>query len=155
MGEVDVEVDPKDLKIETFRSGGAGGQHVNKTESGVRITHIPTGIVVQCQDERSQHQNKEKAMRVLRARLYEYYKQEKEREITLQRRSQVGTGERSEKIRTYNFPQKRVTDHRINYSSFQLEEILSGELDEFIDRLILAEKEEQIKKIIEEVASTT
>ncbi|PMQ01860.1 MAG: peptide chain release factor 1 [Dictyoglomus sp. NZ13-RE01] len=155
MEEVEIYIDPKDLRIETFRSGGAGGQHVNKTESGVRITHIPTGIVVQCQDERSQHQNKEKAMRVLRSRLYEYYKQEKESEIAEKRKSQVGTGERSEKIRTYNFPQRRVTDHRINYSSFQLEEVLSGELDEFIDRLILAEKEEQIKKLLEEVATTT
>ncbi|ACI19547.1 peptide chain release factor 1 [Dictyoglomus thermophilum] len=155
MEEVDVEIDPKDLRIETFRSGGAGGQHVNKTESGVRITHIPSGIVVQCQDERSQHQNREKAMKVLRARLYEYYQREKENEIASQRRQQVGTGERSEKIRTYNFPQRRVTDHRINYSSFQLEEVLSGELDEFIDRLILAEKEEQIKKLFEEVGATS
>lgn len=155
MEEVDVEIDPKDLRIETFRSGGAGGQHVNKTESGVRITHIPSGIVVQCQDERSQHQNREKAMKVLRARLYEYYQREKENEIASQRRQQVGTGERSEKIRTYNFPQRRVTDHRINYSSFQLEEVLSGELDEFIDRLILAEKEEQIKKLFEEVGASS
>lgn len=155
MEEVEVEIDPKDLRIETFRSGGAGGQHVNKTESGVRITHIPTGIVVQCQDERSQHQNKEKAMRVLRSRLYEYLQQEKESEIASKRRSQVGTGERSEKIRTYNFPQRRVTDHRINYSSFQLEEILSGELDEFIDRLILAEREEQIKRLLEEVVTAS
>lgn len=155
MEEVEVEIDPKDLRIETFRSGGAGGQHVNKTESGVRITHIPSGIVVQCQDERSQHQNREKAMKVLRARLYEYYQREKENEIASQRRQQVGTGERSEKIRTYNFPQRRVTDHRINYSSFQLEEVLSGELDEFIDRLILAEKEEQIKKLFEEVGATS
>lgn len=155
MEEIEVEIDPKDLRIETFRSGGAGGQHVNKTESGVRITHIPSGIVVQCQDERSQHQNREKAMKVLRARLYEYYQREKENEIASQRRQQVGTGERSEKIRTYNFPQRRVTDHRINYSSFQLEEVLSGELDEFIDRLILAEKEEQIKKLFEEVGATS
>jgi peptide chain release factor 1 len=153
MEEVEIEIDPKDLRIETFRSGGAGGQHVNKTESGVRITHIPSGIVVQCQDERSQHQNREKAMKVLRARLYEYYQKEKENEIASQRRAQVGSGERSEKIRTYNFPQRRVTDHRINYSSFQLEEVLSGELDEFIDRLILAEKEEQIKKLFEEVSA--
>ncbi|MFN3699662.1 MAG: peptide chain release factor 1, partial [Dictyoglomus sp.] len=155
MEEIEIEIDPKDLKIETFRSGGAGGQHVNKTESGVRITHIPSGIVVQCQDERSQHQNREKAMKVLRARLYEYYQREKENEIASQRRAQVGTGERSEKIRTYNFPQRRVTDHRINYSSFQLEEVLAGELDEFIDRLILAEKEEQIKKLFEEVGATS
>ncbi len=155
MEEVEVEIDPKDLRIETFRSSGAGGQHVNKTESGVRITHIPTGIVVQCQDERSQHQNREKAMRVLRSRLYEYLKQEKEAEIASKRKAQVGSGERSEKIRTYNFPQRRVTDHRINYSSFQLEEVLSGELDEFIDRLILIEKEKQINKILEEVATAS
>ena len=155
MGEVEIDIDPKDLRIDTFRSSGAGGQHVNKTESGVRITHIPSGIVVQCQDERSQHQNREKAMRVLRARLYDYYQKEREDEIVSQRRAQVGTGERSEKIRTYNFPQRRVTDHRINYSSFQLEEVLAGELDEFIDRLILAEKEEQIKRVFEEVSAAS
>jgi peptide chain release factor 1 len=134
--EIDVEIDPKDLKIETFGASGPGGQHVNRTYSAVRITHAPSGIVVSCQDEKSQHRNREKALRILRSRLLEKIRIEKEKEIAEARRSQVGTGERSEKIRTYNFSQGRVTDHRINLTLYKLENVLDGELDEIIDRLI-------------------
>ena len=134
--EIDVEIDPKDLRIETFGASGPGGQHVNRTYSAVRITHIPSGIVVSCQDEKSQHRNREKALRILRSRLLEKMRMEREREIAEARRSQVGTGERSEKIRTYNFPQGRVTDHRINLTLYKLENVLDGELDEIIDNLI-------------------
>lgn len=142
MEDIDVKIDEKDLKIEFFRASGHGGQHVNKVETAVRITHIPTGIVVSCQEERSQHQNRQRAMKVLRARLYEYERERKEREMREKRRSQIGRGERSEKIRTYNFPQNRITDHRINLTLYNLEDVLEGELDEIIDRLILAEREE-------------
>ncbi len=134
--EIDVEIDPKDLRIETFGASGPGGQHVNRTYSAVRITHIPSGIVVSCQDEKSQHRNREKALRILRSRLLEKMRMEREKEIAEARRSQVGTGERSEKIRTYNFPQGRVTDHRINLTLYKLENVLDGELDEIIDNLI-------------------
>jgi peptide chain release factor 1 len=134
--EVDIETDPKELKVETFGASGPGGQHVNRTYSAVRITHIPSGIVVSCQDEKSQHRNREKAFRILRSRLLEIKRKEQEEEIAEKRRSQVGTGERSEKIRTYNFPQGRVTDHRINLTLHKLEDILDGELDEIIDKLI-------------------
>jgi len=130
-------IDPKDLKIESFRASGAGGQYVNTTDSAVRITHLPTGLVVSIQDERSQHKNREKALKVLRAKLYEKQKAETEAQIKETRRKQVGTGERSEKIRTYNFPQNRVTDHRINKSWHNLGLILEGELDEIIDSLLL------------------
>ncbi len=146
VGDVEIEIDPKDLKIETFRASGHGGQYVNKTESAVRITHIPTGIVVSIQTERSQHQNKEMAMRILKARLYELEQQKKKSEIDVMRRSQIGSGDRSEKIRTYNFPQSRVTDHRINYTSYRLEEILDGDLDEIVLKLQEAEVREKIAR---------
>ncbi|HNY65900.1 MAG TPA: peptide chain release factor 1 [Deltaproteobacteria bacterium] len=133
--EVDVQIDPTDLRIDTYRSSGAGGQHVNKTESAVRITHIPTGIVVSCQDEKSQHKNKAKAMRVLRSRILQKFQEDHDEAIASQRRSQVGTGDRSERIRTYNFPQGRVTDHRINLTLHKLPQILEGNIDELVDEL--------------------
>ena len=142
--DVEVEIDPKDLQIDTYRSGGAGGQHVNKTESAIRITHIPTGIVVQCQDERSQHKNKDKAMKVLKSRIYEHFLKEKESAEASVRRSMVGSGDSSERIRTYNFPQGRVTDHRINMTLYRLESFLDGDMDEMIDALILAERTAQL-----------
>ena len=134
--EVEVEIDPKDLQIDTFRSSGAGGQHINKTESAIRITHLPTGLVVECQDERSQYKNKDKAMKVLRSRLYQRELEKQNREIADNRKAQVGTGDRSERIRTYNFPQGRCTDHRIGLTLYRLDAILNGELDELIDPLI-------------------
>lgn len=143
--DVEIKIDPKDLKIDTFRSSSAGGQHVNVTDSAVRITHLPTGIVVTCQDERSQIQNREKAMRILRARLYEHERRKQEEEIALQRKQQVGTGERSEKIRTYNFPQGRVTDHRIGKTIYNLEAFLDGEIDEMVDALIAWDRAEKLK----------
>ena len=133
--EVEVEIDPKDLQIDTFRSSGAGGQHINKTESAIRITHLPTGLVVECQDERSQYKNKDKAMKVLRSRLYQRELEKQNREIADNRKAQVGTGDRSERIRTYNFPQGRCTDHRIGLTLYRLDAILDGELDELIDPL--------------------
>jgi len=142
--EIDVSIDEKDLKIDTFRAGGAGGQHVNKTDSAVRITHLPTGIIVACQDERSQFQNKDKAMRILAAKILEEKRIASEKEISMSRKVQVGSGDRSEKIRTYNFPQGRVTDHRINLTLFRLNEILDGDIDEIIDALIASEN---IKKL--------
>jgi len=144
--EIEVEIRPEDLKIETMRASGHGGQHVNKTESAVRITHLPTGIVVTCQNERSQHQNKATALKILRAKLYELYQREQMEKIQKERRSQVGTGERSEKIRTYNFPQNRVTDHRIGLTVYNLPEVLDGDLDEFIDALITHFRTEALKK---------
>ena len=143
--EVDVEIDPKDLQIDTYRSSGAGGQHVNKTESAIRITHLPTGLVVECQDERSQYKNKEKAMRVLRSRLYERMQQQQRDAIAADRRSQVGSGDRSERIRTYNFPQGRVTDHRIGLTLYKLDSVMNGDLDELIDALTAAEQTEKLQ----------
>ncbi len=138
--EVDIQIDSKDLRIDVFRSSGPGGQGVNTTDSAVRITHLPTGIVVSCQDERSQLKNKAKAMKVLRARLLELKTQEQVLQRTSERRAQIGTGERSEKIRTYNFPDRRITDHRINFTSYRLEEILNGQLEELVDPLLEAER---------------
>lgn len=134
--EVEFEINPTDLKIDTFRSSGAGGQHINKTESAIRITHLPTGVVVECQDERSQYKNKDKAMKILRSRLYEAKCREQADAIASDRKAQVGTGDRSERIRTYNYPQGRVTDHRIGLTLYKLEQILNGGLDEIIDALI-------------------
>jgi peptide chain release factor 1 len=144
---IEIEINPDDLKIEVKRASGPGGQHVNVTDSAVRITHIPTGIVVQCQDERSQHKNKAKALRILKARIYEYEKEKREREVQERRKKQIGTQERSEKIRTYNFPQNRVTDHRINLTIYNLEEILQGKIDEIIEKLKEKEEEEKLKEI--------
>ena len=141
--EVDVSIDESDLKIDVFRSSGPGGQSVNTTDSAVRITHLPTSVVVQCQDQKSQLQNKIRAMDVLRARLLDRIVAEKEAERARERRSMVGTGDRSAKIRTYNFPQNRVTDHRINFTTHRLEEVLQGDLDEIIDRLRTAYLEER------------
>ncbi len=143
--EVDVKIDPKDLRIDTFCSSGPGGQSVNTTYSAVRITHLPTGIVVQCQDEKSQIKNKEKAMKVLRARLLEKIRSEKEQEQASLRKSMVGTGDRSERIRTYNFPQGRVTDHRINLTLYKIDMIMDGDLDEIIDALITYYQAEALK----------
>jgi len=134
--DVDVEINLSDVEIDTYRSSGAGGQHVNKTDSAIRLTHTPTGIVITCQDERSQHKNKDKAFKILRAKLYEQAQIEQSREIAQNRKSQVGTGDRSERIRTYNFPQGRVTDHRINLTLYKIEAIMNGEIDELIDGLI-------------------
>ncbi|MGD0210728.1 MAG: peptide chain release factor 1 [Desulfomonilia bacterium] len=144
--EVDVDIDPNDLRIDTFRASGAGGQHVNKTESAIRITHIPTGIVVSCQDEKSQHKNKAKALRVIRTRILQKRQEDQDRQIASQRRSQVGTGDRSERIRTYNFPQGRVTDHRINLTVHRLPQILEGDIDELIDGLTTHYQAEALKK---------
>lgn len=145
--EVEVKIDPNDLKIETFRASGPGGQHVNVTDSAVRITHLPTGMVVQCQEERSQIQNREKAMRLLRVRLYEKLIEEQEKKVAEERRQQVGTGDRSERVRTYNFPQNRVTDHRIGFTVHNLEEFLDGEIDEVIEALAAADRAERLRRI--------
>lgn len=144
--ETDIEINEKDLKIEVMRAGGPGGQCVNTTDSAVRITHIPTGIVVMQQDEKSQLKNKNKAMKILRSRLYEMEEEKKEKERSEERRSMVGTGDRSERIRTYNFPQNRVTDHRINLTSYNLEGVMNGELDEFIEALKIKAGEDALKE---------
>lgn len=138
--EVELEINPADLRIDVFRASGAGGQHINKTESAVRITHIPTGLVVECQDERSQYKNKDRAMKILRSRLYEMMLQEQNEKIASERKMQVGTGDRSERIRTYNFPQGRMTDHRIGLTLYRLEDIMNGNLDEILDALATADE---------------
>ena len=143
--DVDIEINPADLQIDTFRSSGAGGQHINKTESAIRITHLPTGTVVECQDERSQFKNKDKAMKVLRSKILEMEMEKQQSAIAGERRAQVGTGDRSERIRTYNFPQGRVSDHRINLTLYKIEAIVNGDLDEIIDALITADTAEKLK----------
>ena len=142
--DVEVTIDEKDLRIDTLRSSGAGGQHINKTESCIRLTHIPTGIVVLCQDERSQTKNREKAMKVLKSRLYDYYRSKADKEYSENRRSQVGTGDRSERIRTYNFPQGRVTDHRIGLTLHSIDNFMEGDIDEMIDALAIADRESKL-----------
>lgn len=143
--DVEIEVNPADIKMEVFRASGAGGQHINKTSSAVRLIHEPTGIVVECQTERSQFQNKDNAMRMLRTKLYEIEKQKQDSEVANARKSQVGSGDRSEKIRTYNYPQGRITDHRIGMSIYQMENFLNGDIDEMIDNLIAADRAERLK----------
>ena len=147
--DVELEIDPNDLKIDTFRSSGAGGQHINKTSSAIRITHLPTGTVVECQDERSQYKNKDKALKVLKSRLLKEKQDKQASEIAANRKSQVGTGDRSERIRTYNYPQGRLTDHRIGLTLYKLEDILNGNLDEVIDALVTADRAEKLKESME------
>lgn len=147
--DLEVEINPKDLQIDTFRSSGAGGQHINKTSSAIRITHLPTGTVVECQDERSQLKNKDKAMKVLRSRLLNREIERANAEVAQERKSQVGTGDRSERIRTYNYPQNRVTDHRIGLTLYKLEEILNGAVDELIDALITADRAAKLQESME------
>ncbi len=148
--DVELEINPSDLQIDTFRSSGAGGQHINKTESAIRITHIPTGVVVECQDERSQYKNKDKAMRVLKSRLLQAKREEQEDSIAAERKQQVGTGDRSERIRTYNYPQGRVTDHRIGLTLYKIDDILNGNIEEIIDALIAAHRAKQLQQSMEE-----
>ncbi|MGR3311518.1 MAG: peptide chain release factor 1 [Candidatus Brocadiales bacterium] len=147
--EVEIEIDPQDLEIDTFRASGPGGQKVNKTSSAVRVTHKPTGLIVKCLDEKSQHKNRAKAMRILRSRLYEFYENQKRLERDKTRRTQIGTGDRSEKIRTYNFPQSRVTDHRINFSLHELDNVMMGFIDKLIDALRIHYEEELFKQSLE------
>ena len=142
--DIEIKIDEKDLKVDTYRSSGAGGQHVNKTESCIRMTHIPTGIVVTCQDERSQIKNREKALKVLKSRLYDHYNSEYRKEYDENRKSQIGTGDRSERIRTYNFPQGRITDHRIGFTLYSLENFLSGDIGEMIEALAIADREAKL-----------
>ena len=144
--EVEVEINPGDLQVDVFRASGAGGQHVNKTESAIRMTHLPTGIVVECQDERSQFKNREKALKILRSRIYEKKQREADEKMAAQRKLQVGTGDRSERIRTYNYPQSRVSDHRIGLTLYKLDAILDGDLDELIDALLTASQTEKLQQ---------
>lgn len=150
--DVDVTINPNDLRVDVYRSSGHGGQCVNTTDSAVRITHLPTGLVVTCQDEKSQIKNRDKAMRVLKARLYDLYQSQKDAEYAENRKSQVGTGDRSERIRTYNFPQGRVTDHRLSLTLYQLEQFVEGDCDMIIDQLLLADEAEKLKQLSEESA---
>ena len=145
--DVEVHIDPNDLRVDTYCASGAGGQYVNRTETAIRITHLPTGIVVQCQDEKSQLKNREKAMKVLRARIYDRARQEQADAVAADRRSQVGSGDRSERIRTYNFPQGRVTDHRIGLTLYKIDAVLDGELDELLAALITADRAERLKQV--------
>lgn len=146
--EVDFEILDKDIRVDTYRSSGAGGQHVNKTDSAIRITHMPTGIVVACQDERSQLKNRERAFQILRSKLYEYYKSQIDKEYSENRKNQVGNAERCERIRTYNYPQGRVTDHRINYTMYALEDFLDGNIDEMIEQLALADQKAKLEEAL-------
>jgi peptide chain release factor 1 len=148
--DVDIAINDADLKIDTMRAGGAGGQHVNKTESAVRVTHIPSGIVVVVQEERSQHRNRAKAMSVLRTKLYDFERQKRDAERAAERRGQVGSGDRSERIRTYNFPQGRVTDHRINLTLYKIAAIMDGDLDDLVDALMAEHQMEQLAQLGEE-----
>jgi peptide chain release factor 1 len=145
--DVEIDINPNDLRIDTYCASGAGGQYVNRTETAIRITHLPTGIVVQCQDEKSQLKNKEKAMKVLRARILDQARQQQEDAVAADRRSQVGSGDRSERIRTYNFPQGRVTDHRIGLTLHKIDAVLGGELDEILNALITADQAERLKQV--------
>ncbi|KRL73971.1 peptide chain release factor 1 [Ligilactobacillus saerimneri] len=145
--DVEIEIDPKDIRVDVYRSSGAGGQHINKTSSAVRMTHLPTGIVVAMQDERSQQQNRAKAMQILKARVYDYYASKEQKEYAANRKSAVGTGDRSERIRTYNYPQNRVTDHRIGLSLNKLDRIMNGELEDVIDALVLYEQTKAMEKL--------
>lgn len=145
--DVEIDLDPKDIRVDVYRSSGAGGQHINKTSSAVRMTHLPTGIVVAMQDQRSQQQNREKAMKILKARVYDYYKSQEQSEYDENRKSAVGTGDRSERIRTYNYPQSRVTDHRIGLSLNKLDRIMNGELDDVIDALVLYDQTKALEEL--------
>lgn len=145
--EVEFEILDKDLKIDTYRASGAGGQHVNKTESAIRITHLPTGIIVACQDERSQIKNREKAMTILKSKLYDFYQGQKDKEYAETRKSQVGTGDRSERIRTYNFPQGRITDHRINFTAYNLLEFMNGDIEDLITELQIADQKAKLENL--------
>ena len=145
--DVEVEIRPEELRIDTYRASGHGGQYINRTDSAVRITHLPSGLVVTCQDEKSQLKNKEKAMKVLKSRLYDLYRAEKDQAYAQNRRAQVGSGERNERIRTYNFPQGRVTDHRVNLTLYKIDAVLDGDLDEIIDALILREQTEKLQQL--------
>ena len=145
VGDVEIDLNPADIKMEVFRASGAGGQHVNKTSSAVRLIHVPTGTVAECQTERSQFQNRDYAMKLLRSKIYEEEKQKQDSEVANARKSQVGSGDRSEKIRTYNYPQGRITDHRIGLSIYQMENFLNGDIDEMVDSLITADTAEKLK----------